>query len=335
MCATDACKSHCASGIFAAERIRLRYKSLRIRNFKGIKDTTVELESVAGANVFAFVGLNESGKTTLLEAIHSFSPDKATNELLGGETGVPFKDRVPRHLISEFTGDVSVTATLSVTPDDKKAISKRLLEDHKLILDVESFPDNVVLERLQRFENGDFKKGYLSYGGKLQVRGEKERKWRNMSGTEEMTNIINTIFRQIPDIAYFPTFVFDFPASIYLTDRGGTVDQFYRRVFQDILDYDNRGHTIEKDIVGRVRVEKLTVPWLLFLTSWREHDDREKIQHVMDRAGAAVTRLVFGRWNKIFKEDVKGKEIVISYDIVEGETKDSQGNLTKRNLTIF
>jgi ABC-type multidrug transport system ATPase subunit len=133
MCATDACKSHCASGIFAAERIRLRYKSLRIRNFKGIKDTTVELESVAGANVFAFVGLNESGKTTLLEAIHSFSPDKATNELLGGETGVPFKDRVPRHLISEFTGDVSVTATLSVTPDDKKAISKRLLEDHKLI----------------------------------------------------------------------------------------------------------------------------------------------------------------------------------------------------------
>ena len=136
----------------------MRYKSLRIRNFKGIKDTTVELESVAGANVFAFVGLNESGKTTLLEAIHSFSPDKATNELLGGETGVPFKDRVPRHLISEF----SVTATLLVTPDDKKAISKRLLEDHKLILDVESFPDNDVLERLQRFENGDFKKGYLS-----------------------------------------------------------------------------------------------------------------------------------------------------------------------------
>lgn len=101
------------------------------------------------------------------------------------------------------------------------------------------------------------------------------------------------------------------------------------------MDYDNRGHTIEKDIVGRVRVEKLTVPRLLFLTSWREHDDREKIQHVMDRAGAAVTRLVFGRWNKIFKEDVKGKEIVVSYDIVEGETKDSQGNLTKRNLTIF
>ncbi len=43
--------------------------------------------------VFAFVGLNESGKTTILEAIHSFSPDEATSELVGGDdkSGVPFK----------------------------------------------------------------------------------------------------------------------------------------------------------------------------------------------------------------------------------------------------
>ena len=83
----------------------MRYKSFRIQNFKGIKDTTVRLETVGGASVFAFVGLNESGKTTVLEAIHSFSPDAATSELLGGEegTGVPIRDRVPRHLISSFT----------------------------------------------------------------------------------------------------------------------------------------------------------------------------------------------------------------------------------------
>jgi AAA ATPase domain len=91
------------------------------------------------------------------------------------------------------------------------------------------------------------------------------------------------------------------------------------------LDYDNRGHTIEKDIVGRVRSEKMIVPWLTFLTAWREHDDHEKIQHVMDRASAAVTRLVFGRWNKIFGEEAKGKEVAISYEVVEGEIKDAKG----------
>jgi hypothetical protein len=94
------------------------------------------------------VGLNESGKTTVLEAIHSFLPDTATGELLEGEIGVPFKDRMPRHLISEFTGDVSVTATLSLSADDKKRIAKELLE--KLSLTVE-LPNELFLSALSVF----------------------------------------------------------------------------------------------------------------------------------------------------------------------------------------
>ena len=54
---------------------------------KGIKDTVVDLSGDHGAAIFAFVGLNESGKTTVLEAIHSFSPDRATSELVGGNGG--------------------------------------------------------------------------------------------------------------------------------------------------------------------------------------------------------------------------------------------------------
>ena len=81
----------------------MRYQSFRIQNFKGIKDTTVSLQTIGGAAVFALVGLNESGKTTVLEAIHSFAPDRATSELLGGAEGmgVPYNDRVPRHLIAD------------------------------------------------------------------------------------------------------------------------------------------------------------------------------------------------------------------------------------------
>lgn len=306
----------------------MRYKSFRIRNFKGIKDTTVTLQSVAGASVFAFVGLNESGKTTVLEAIHSFSPDDATSELLGGDegTGVPFKDRVPRHLISDFSGDVSVSATLSVTKEDKEHIAKRLLAEHDLILNVDSFPDEVIFERQQTFKDGDFKKSYFTLRTKLELRGRKQRKWRSTESSSESINLRDVVYERTPDIAYFPTFVFDFPETIFLTDRGTVVDQFYRRVFQDILDYDGRGHTIEKDIVRRVRGQGMVAPWLSFLTAWSRHDDRDKIQHVVDRASAAVTKLVFGRWNKIFGENTKGKEILISFDTAEGEKRDDSGN---------
>lgn len=308
----------------------MKYKSFRIQNFKGIKDTTVELQGLAGASVFAFVGLNESGKTTVLEAIHSFSPDDATSELLGGDagTGVPFKERVPRHLISEFTGDVSVTAVVTVTQKDKEEIVRWLQAAKKLSLDLDQFPDELVFQRQQRFENGDFKRSYFTLRAKFKVRRGKEKKWRDPTEDEALT-IRDAIYSHTPDIAYFPTFVFDFPESVFLTERGGVVDQFYRRVFQDILDYDGRGHTIEKDIERRVRREEMVLPWLSFWNVWGKHDDRDKIQHVMDRAGAAVTKLVFGRWNKIFGENTRGKEVVITFEIVEGETTDSHGVKTK------
>lgn len=308
----------------------MRYKSFRIKNFKGIKDATISLENLSGASVFALVGLNESGKTTLLEAIHSFSPDAATSELLGGDdqTGVPYKDRVPRHQISTFTGRVSVTATLTLTDEDKKKIEETLLEEHELELNVSEMPSELVLERSQKFENGDYQINYFTLITTLTVKTPKQRRWREPVG-EELVKLRDVVYDATPDIAYFPSFVFDFPQAVFLSERGDVVDQFYRTVFQDILDYDGQGHAIGRDIIGRVRGKGLVVPWLAFLTAWQDRDDRAKIQHVMDRASAAVTRLVFGRWNKIFGEDTRGKEVVISYDMSEGEKIDAGGTKTK------
>ena len=308
----------------------MRYISFRIRNFKGIKDTTVQLQSVAGASVFAFVGLNESGKTTVLEAIHSFAPDEATSELLGGDEGlgVPFKQRVPRHLLSEFTGEVSVTATLSLTADDKSHVRKILISKG-IDLDVSSLPDEIKMERSQKFQNGDFQTNHFTLSIWPNIKTGKQRVWRKPDASVERVAIRDAVFDRVPRIAYFPTFVFEFPKAVFLTERGSIIDKFYRRVFQDILDYEGRGQTVEKDIVRRVRREEMVVPWASFWNFWGAHDDRDKIQQVMDRASAVVTKLVFGRWNQIFGENTHGKEVSISYEIVEGETEDAQGTKTK------
>jgi len=128
------------------------------------------------------------------------------------------------------------------------------------------------------------------------------------------------------------TFVFDFPKRIFLTlKRGGKISNFYRRVFQDILDYDGQGHTIQDSIVRRVRSEDKVLPWANFFALWSTSDDKDKIQHVMDRASAVVTEVVFGRWNKIFGEDAQGKEIIVSYDTIEGELRDQNGAVQKTN----
>ena len=141
----------------------MKYKRFRIKNFKGIKDTTIELQGFASASVFAFVGLNESGKTTILEAIHSFSPEGAVSELAGDAkwVGVPIKDRVPRHQLSNFSGDVSVAATVSLDANDKKAIIAHTIREMALHIDPDRFPDEIIFERQQRFTDGDFQKSYF------------------------------------------------------------------------------------------------------------------------------------------------------------------------------
>lgn len=283
------------------------YTSFRIQNFKGIKDTTVGLSAQSKMGVFSFVGLNESGKTTILEAIHSFSPDLATSMLVGGEgrSGVPFPNRVPRHLISNFTGDVSVAATIKISEQEKLDVAKTLKLKSKLTLDPESLDDEVTIERHQRFKAGDFVKSFFSLRSPCRVRSGKQTNWRDPL-QQEREAIRDEIYRRCPDIAYFPTFVFDFPKRIFLTEgRGDKISDFYRRVFQDILDYDGQGLTIEDSIVRRVRSSDKVVGWPLFWPIWNKGDDKDKIQHVMDRASAVVTEVVFGRWNKIFGEDAK------------------------------
>lgn len=308
----------------------MRYKAFRIQNFKGISDTTIEFGSVLGASVFPFVGLNESGKTTILQAIHSFCPEPATSELLSGENdvGVPFKERVPRHSISTFTGNVSVTATIEANDIEIEEIKTFL---QKKGLKVKYLPKELEIERSQKFVSGDYKGNFLTLRTPIQVKSGKQKKFRSPNSLEEKKLLRDAIYYRAPEIAFFPTFVFDFPLKIYLTDRGNKVNSFYKNVFQDVLDAEGSGFKIEKDIVRRIRSEEKKIPWPDLLPLWHNHDDKPKIQHIMDKASATLTRKVFGSWNKIFGEETKGKELTIDHSIDEGEIVDDHGILHKTN----
>lgn len=302
----------------------MRYTKFRIRNFKGIKDTTVDLTSPGGAAIFPLVGLNESGKTTILEAIYSFSPDQGSRSLLD-KSIASSDDNVPRHLLASFTGTISVAATVSVSETDQQSIDRYLASKE---ITLEERPNEVTMERRHIYKNGDKQTLENTMHPAVRIKRKGERRFRDPTPEERIT-IWFAYYVRTPDIAYYPTFVFDFPKKIYLSGDFGVKDDLYRRVFQDILDQDGQGHTIEGSIVKRVQSEDFELPWMSFLTAWTSHRDRDKIQQVMDRASSTVTNLVLGRWNEIFGEKPAGKEIVISYEPSEGETKDKAGNISK------
>ena len=50
----------------------MRFKRFVLKNFRGVKHTTLDLGTSPASNINVLVGLNESGKTTVLDGIYHF-----------------------------------------------------------------------------------------------------------------------------------------------------------------------------------------------------------------------------------------------------------------------
>lgn len=297
----------------------MRYERFRIENFKGIKQTEIDLTSSTGTNVFALVGLNESGKTTILEAIHSFSPDYRTKTLrrdAGKAAASAAKERLPRHLLARFTGEIVVEATVSLDEDDRTSIMDDLRSEHK-IKEIDSpIPDRIKLRRSDIFYKGDYVKTVSKLDFEVKIKKSKDRSFKEMTD-EDRRNLYSVIYNHTPDIAYHDSFIFDFPKRIFITPRSGSNDWVFRQMFEDVLAAGRVPYDLH-DIQKRIRNERYKKSWLEALTSWTQNDDQTRVQQIVDQASQTITQNVFGKWNKIFKEDVGGKEIAIQHGIEQG-----------------
>ena len=47
----------------------MKLRSIKIENFRSIRDLTFEVEKVGGSYTFALIGINESGKSNFLKAV--------------------------------------------------------------------------------------------------------------------------------------------------------------------------------------------------------------------------------------------------------------------------
>lgn len=91
-----------------------------ISNFKGIEHTTISLADNTPGNICTLIGLNESGKTTILEAISNFiTKDKDTASLVGTvHERSSLQDLIPKARKAAFTGEISIKATFELDNND-------------------------------------------------------------------------------------------------------------------------------------------------------------------------------------------------------------------------
>lgn len=111
----------------------MRYEAFHFSNFRGIKDARLNLRpNGADARVFTLVGLNECGKTTLLEVIDYFLPsddetDFGPKQLAGWARPEPH-ELIPISERANFNDKVIVKAIISLNDADVEVIKKRSQE---------------------------------------------------------------------------------------------------------------------------------------------------------------------------------------------------------------
>ena len=100
----------------------MKLTAFRIQNYKGINDTKISLSGNKGS-IYTLVGLNESGKTTILEAINSFRHDVDGVHAIAQRaiSTDPIEALVPKKKKDNFNDYISVSAGVRL---DELEVSK-------------------------------------------------------------------------------------------------------------------------------------------------------------------------------------------------------------------
>lgn len=267
----------------------MKYTKFIIKNFKGIKNLSLDLSLSPNLSIFTLVGLNESGKTTVLEAVDFFHKgiDSAKSHTL-----------IPKSKKINFNDSVSVQAHLTLSSDDEakiKEFSKTLgfliTEDIKVIS----------IDKRFTFESSKYKDDNSFWTIKIIGKKKKSKVIKSIDASNDEWQKIVAYIRSnlIPKIIYYPNFLFDFPNKIYLQEKANETQEqgFYRQVLQDILDSLNEGLQLESHILDRM--------------DSKDEEDKEALTSTLNKVGSKITHTVFKSWETLFKANGKNKEIVL------------------------
>jgi energy-coupling factor transporter ATP-binding protein EcfA2 len=286
----------------------MEYAAFHFRNFKGIK--TLDLQLVGP--VTTLIGLNESGKTTILEAIFCFAYGAEDMDPISpGLSSIKTKDNwVPIAERGNFNGSVEIAATLRLNDDDKRAYRAHMRKAFGLSL--AAVPNEIRVTEQTPFANSRATDTKRQWG--LSVSGQKARQKRRReygSATPEWLGAVEFFRDRMPRIWYFPNFLFElperFPLGVQATDTGSSDrDAFYRGLMSNLLRSVDASADLDEHIAKRA-------------LSPDETDRRSMRKLVLDMA-RALTRKVMDGWNSIFSGEVSSREVEIRVETDEADT---------------
>lgn len=277
----------------------MRYTKFIIKNFKGINDLTIDLSKQPQSRIYTFIGLNESGKTTILEAINTIQDGYNKNEA---------HRFIPKHLKANFTDKVSVEAIVEVDIDDNVRIENKFKElGYKSYQYINNFSINTTCS----FENSKAK-DFISYWDFSPVlRKAKSRKDINLNAeTDDWQAMVKYIRENLmPRIVYYENFLFDFPERIYLTGKQSDdmPNKLYKDIIEDIVEEIIPGGSIQTSLVDN------------YLD--KDAGSQDVFDAIQSKLQDEIGREVFSSWGKLFYSAEMNTSIALRFG-VEADDKE-------------
>jgi hypothetical protein len=279
----------------------MRHTYFEIFNFKGIESARLDLSSTPQGRIYTLVGLNESGKTTVLEALKFLSyrtEDLDPLDILGYSVD-EVHELIPIGKRANFNDSVRVNIGYEADDEDRIAIQSFVKEtfDSELISKIDKFEiqrfidfvDSTVVSSRPRSTWSNFD---------LVVKRKGARKTTEIKG-EDWRKVVEFVVTLLPSILYFPNFLFDIPDRIILADEADSEKEhkFFRKILQDVLDAVDNKLDLERHVLERMKS--------------RTPNDKRALESTLLKMGSNITKVVLQSWNEIFNRDFANKEFVV------------------------
>ena len=290
----------------------MRFESFTIKNFRGVQHAKIDL-TPSGAGIFTLIGLNESGKTTVLEAISTFQRFGADEKSLyqSKPLEVDPATYVPKHQKATFTGDITVSAEVVFESDDKETCAAWAEGQASIKIDRTSIPDRATVTRGHRFKDGDLVETINLWSFSLKAKGKGARKFSEISNESEgwaaFSSMVGVL---LPEVVYFPTFLFEQPEKIVLNPAKGEkpAERVYRKIIENVGSSLDPKIKVKSGIVDRIITPE--TPGEAFAGFFALSTNRQQqIESAFNQMSHHLSHTVLHRWSKIFGGSTSNKEV--------------------------
>lgn len=223
----------------------MKLSRISIKNFKGIKDIDLK---IGNSRIMQIVGINESGKTTILEAINFIKKYKEFDD---------YSKLIPSDKKNSFNESINLLYSFNLSNDDWKEIIYLFLKEKKYEINEESFQKDLKMEIKLPYVNSIIQKEQINelWQTNIFVKTKNMKSYKNLYKYDYETweNIIKYINKKLLEkLLFIPYDIHNFKNeykifNLFDADEISILNNLYKKINNIDEDIHSTFRKIESD----------------------------------------------------------------------------------------